>query len=262
MKLSILPFLLITVTLSMMWSCGANSKLAENQGVMNANPPAADFNAADSDEEAIAIADKVMKAMGGRKNWDATRFMSWNFFGVRHLTWDKQTGRVRIQSFRDSMIYQINILDDSGSIMKDGALMTASDSIAKYTNRGKSIWINDAYWLVMPFKLKDSGVTLKHFGTDTIAGGKMADILQLTFEKVGDTPNNKYLVYVDQSDHLIKQWDFYTNAEDTVARFSTPWLDYKQHGQILLSGNRGQSQLTAIKVSETLPDSVFETFRY
>jgi hypothetical protein len=33
-------------------------------------------------------------------------------------------------------------------------------------------WINDAYWLVMPWKLQDPGVTLSYVKTDTLQMGK------------------------------------------------------------------------------------------
>ena len=46
------------------------------------NPPAKGFNAAGSDAKAVAIADQVMEAMGGRKAWDATRYITWNFLGA------------------------------------------------------------------------------------------------------------------------------------------------------------------------------------
>jgi hypothetical protein len=35
-----------------------------------------------------------------------------------------------------------------------------------------SLWINDAYWLVMPWKLQDPGVTLSYVKTDTLQMGK------------------------------------------------------------------------------------------
>ncbi len=55
----------------------------------------------DSDAKAIKIADEVMKASGGKKNWDATHFISWNFFGSRKLIWDKYTGNVRIENVKN-----------------------------------------------------------------------------------------------------------------------------------------------------------------
>ncbi|MEM9885388.1 MAG: hypothetical protein AAF849_05790 [Bacteroidota bacterium] len=238
-----IPFLLFV-------ACQTPSETSVNG---ESNPAAEGFNAADSDEKAIEIADQVMRAMGGRKNWDNTRYIAWTFFGNRSLFWDKQTGDVQITY--DSSKVRLNIYEDrEGIAYEKGKAVTVDSMLQVYLKKGKSVWINDAYWLVMPFKLKDSGVTLKYMGQDTIAGGEMAEVLALTFKAVGDTPNNKYLVYVTPSDKLVKQWDYYTNASDSLARFSTPWLDYQQYGNIMLSGKRGMGELTDIAVYDELPE--------
>ena len=244
-------------------ACQSNSdssKVEDASIEENANPAAPGFNEANSDAKAIAIADEVMTAMGGRKYWDETQCLVWNFFGRRKLFWDKQSGNVRIESYPDSTTYLINVFTDKGKVKKGDEELSHPDSLALYTKRGKSIWINDSYWLVMPFKLKDSGVTLKYVEEDTTLTGAKADILQLTFEEVGDTPNNKYLVYVDKTSKLVTQWDFFTNYEDEEPRFSTPWADYKPYGTILLSGNRGRSKLSEIGCFTNLPESVFQDF--
>ncbi|GAB5554486.1 MAG: hypothetical protein Sapg2KO_40770 [Saprospiraceae bacterium] len=224
------------------------------------NPPADGFNLAESDEKAIAIADEVMEAMGGRQAWDTTRYLHWTFFGRRTLLWDKQTGDVRIDVPGDSSIYLVNINEDEGKVQLKGQDISASDSIQNYVERGKSIWINDAYWLVMPFKLKDSGVTLKYLGQDTMLGGTSADVLELTFAEVGRTPDNKYKIYVDLEDRLVKQWDFFTKYDDPKPRFSTPWQDYQPYGDLRLSGDRGRSKLSDIKALSEVPQSAFNNF--
>lgn len=224
------------------------------------NPPAEGFNAAGSDPQAIALADSVMAAMGGRQNWDDTRYLYWNFFGARTLLWDKHNKKARVESLRDSSIHLVDIATGESRIMMYGEEQTHPDSLAKYGKRGMSWWINDAYWLVMPFKLKDSGVTLKYLGQDTTIAGKMAEVLQLTFEAVGNTPQNKYLVYVDPETKLVSQWDFFTNATDDKARFALPWKNYNPHGSILLSGDRGERQLTDIAVLDEVPVSAFTSF--
>ena len=61
------------------------------------NPPAKGFNTAASDPKAISVADQAMTAMGGRKNWDATRYITWRFFGFRLHVWDKWTGDIRFE---------------------------------------------------------------------------------------------------------------------------------------------------------------------
>ncbi len=245
----------------LLWSC--NSTNTQNAGSTvedNVNPPAEGFNAEASDPKAIALADSVMNAMGGRKAWDNTHYISWNFFGARNLLWDKKEGTVRIEIPRDSTIFLVNIFDKTGKAQVQGEEITEPDSLAKLMDRAEAIWINDAYWLVMPFKLKDSGVTLKYLGQDTTEQGRPAEVLELTFREVGNTPNNKYHVYIDSETNLITQWDFYTNASDEEPRFSTPWDDYRRFGDILLSGDRGQRQISDIAVYDEAPEAVFQDF--
>lgn len=238
----------------------------ENQSVeyvdheVIANPHAEGFDLEGSDSLAIALADEVMESQGGRKAWDTTRYFSWNFFGRRHLLWDKHQKRARI-TMQDSSVFLIDLARDTGRIYQNGEVLTQPDSIKKYVEMGKSIWINDSYWLVMPFKLKDSGVTLKYIGRDTTTNGRLAQKLQLTFEGVGRTPQNKYHVYIDDSSKLVTQWDYFSNQTDEEPRISTPWENYKDFNGILLSGGRGGNRaLEEIAVFDTLPDNYFTSF--
>ena len=223
------------------------------------NPPASGFNLQESDAKAMQIADEVMQALGGRPNWDNTRYITWNFFGRRKLLWDKWQNDVRIEM--DSTIYLVNIANNTGRVKKDGVEITQPDSLKKYVERGISIWINDSYWLVMPYKLKDSGVTLKYMGEHNTAEGKPADVLQLTFQNVGRTPENKYWVYVDKDSRLITQWEYYQKYTDEKASMTTPWENYNKQGNIMLSGGRGDNrQMQDIAVYKKVPESAFTSF--
>lgn len=224
------------------------------------NPPAPGFDLAHSDPAAVELADSVMAAMGGRKNWDETRFISWTF-GKRHLVWDKKDGNVRIESQPDSTIYLVNINDSKGRVQIRGQELTEPDSLQKMLSKAKSIWINDSYWLTMPFKLKDTGVTLKYLGEDTMLTGARANVMELTFEKVGDTPNNKYQVYVDLRDNLVKQWAYFKDASQDSASAVWPWDNYKKYGNILLSANRSNDRGPRdVRVDEKLDREVFTRF--
>lgn len=229
----------------------------EEPETAEANPAAKGFNAAESDERAISIADSVMQAMGGRKAWDNIRLLQWDFFGRRTLLWDKFTGDVRIEIPADSSVYIVNINTLSGMAREGGRVVENPDTLRARIQRANSIWINDSYWLAMPFKLKDSGVALKYLGKDTTQAGAPAYVLQLTFQEVGDTPENKYHVYVDAATYLVRQWAYFAKASDQEPAFVTPWDDYQQYGKILLSGNRGKRELANIKVLDTIPDGAF-----
>ena len=251
--------LLFLLALTLLLSCQPQSAQNPHSGAAsdNHNPAAPGFDAEGSDPEAIAIADQVMAAMGGRTAWDNSRYLHWNFFGMRSLLWDKQRGRVRIDIPKDSLSIVVHLDSLQGQASQNGRLLSG-ERLQEQLDRGKSIWINDAYWLFMPFKLKDSGLTLKQLGSDSTQAGRPAHRLQLTFEGVGDTPHNKYHVWVDKEDHLVRQWAYFENASDKAPKFITPWQDYQAYGQLLLSGSRGKRQITDIRVMDTVPEGAFE----
>jgi hypothetical protein len=250
MNLRTIPVLLAIV--AMLYACDNQN---ENQ---RGNPAADGFDLDNSDPAAVELADSIMVAMGGRENWNNTRFISWNFFGNRDLIWDKKEERVRIESLKDSITYLVNLKDLTGKVWVKDQLITEADSLNKMLSRGKSIWINDSYWLVMPFKLKDSGVTLKYLGEDTLMNGDRCNLLQLTFNNVGDTPQNKYLVYVDLADNLVKQWAYYSDASQDSANFIRPWDNYKKYGNILLSADRSDGGGPRnVSVQDTMNEKIF-----
>ncbi len=224
------------------------------------NPAAEGFDLANSDPAAIQLADSIMAAIGGRENWDKTRFISWNFFGRRDLVWDKQTGRVRIESPGDSSVYLVNINTGEGRVKFHGVELTEADTLKKMLEKAKGIWVNDSYWLTMPFKLKDTGVTLKYLGEDTLKNERY-NILQMTFAKVGFTPENKYKLYVGIKDKMIKHWAYFNDAKKDTANFIRPWDNYQKYGNVLLSADRSDSGGPKnVKVEETVSDKLFTEF--
>ncbi len=230
----------------------------ESEFVEYSNPPAEGFNLEDSDLTAVLLADKCMIAMGGREAWDNTRYISWNFFGRRNHLWDKHTGNVRIEDSANNLTILMNINDKSGSVFKNGALV--SDSADYFLEKGYGWWVNDSYWLVMPFKLKDTGVTLKYLKEDTTKTGSSADVLQLTFDGVGLTPQNIYEIWVDTDSKLVTQWAYYPDSNAEEPRFVTPWTDYKKYGELMLSSNRGDYNLSDIQVLDEVPSDIFDNY--
>jgi len=212
-----------------------------------------------ADEKSGIIANKVIEAMGGESKWGNLEAVSWTFFGARKLLWDKKHNKVRIENPKDTSLVVLDMNTMEGRYSKNGVEETDSILLNKQLKRAKSIWINDSYWLVMPFKLRDPGVNLSHKRVDTLINGSLADVLELTFENVGDTPDNKYEVYVDQTDNLIKQWDFYAKASQEKPSRSWPWDNYKSYDGLLLSAERSDaSGPSKVKVYKNIDQSIFE----
>ncbi len=247
-------YLLLFAVVLILNACSKSS----NTSNANTNPAAEGFDLANSDPAAVELADSIMAAMGGWENWNNTRFISWNVFDSRDLIWDKKEERVRIESIKDSITYVVNLSTLNGKVWIKGQELIEKDSLTKMLKRAKSMWINDTYWLLMPFKLKDSGVTLKYLGEDTLKTGDKCNVLQLTFNNVGDTPQNKYHVFVDLADNLVKQWAYFNEANKDSANFVRPWDNYKRYGNILISADRSDGAGPKnVKVTDTIAEKVF-----
>lgn len=201
------------------------------------NPPMEGFDMEGSDPRAVAIADSVMAAMGGRAAWDATRYLSWSFGADDHV-WDKHTGAIRYQ--RDSIVVVMDVDDRSGRAWIDGQEVSADSTHEDLLARAYRAWINSGYWFLLPYKLKDSGVTLTYLREDTTADGRDAHVLHLEFDNVGLTPNNMYDVFVDKETKLVTQWSHYRERSDEEPRFTRPMANWQRYGRIMLSDHRGE----------------------
>jgi hypothetical protein len=247
------PYVLMLLVLL---ACSTGSKETKD-----ANLAEEGFDFKGSDPAAVELADSIMSAMGGRSNWNKTRYISWNFSGRRNLIWDKQSGRVRIESPEDHAVYLINVNNGQGKVQVNGKEIIEKDSLQKLLLAARNIWINDSYWLIMPFKLKDTGVTLKYLGEDTLQTGGKCNVVDLMFTDKGSTSESKYRIYIDITDNLVKEWSYFKKAEQDSATFTRPWDNYKKCGDILLSGDRSDgSGPKNVKVDADLPDKVFTEF--
>ena len=193
----------------------------------------------DSDPRAVAIADSVMAALGGGDAWGKLVGLRWTFEvsindtlrpGARRHAWNKRTGwhRIDYTNRADQKVTLIhNLNDQSGLAWVDGTKIEG-DSLAKLMKRANSVWINDTYWMLMPYKLRDPGVRLKDAG-DSTAAGTTWDRLALSFENVGDTPGDHYWVYVNRASHRVEHWEMVLQGDQPPPR-AYSWEGWEEHG--------------------------------
>lgn len=234
------------------------------QSVVEAEPAAGGTGITHGDPRAIELAGKTMQAMGGRDAWESTRYLTWNFFGVRRHVWDKHAGDIRVEwndrETGEPRTVLMNLDTGDGRAFISGAEVDDEEQLDGLLSTARSAWINDSYWLFMPYKLRDDGVTLRYVGERETSAGESAEVIELTFDNVGQTPENKYHVYIDPETHLIAQWDFFRRYDDDEPALSTPWLNWRQYGTIKLSGDRGEGRIiTDIGVADNVPRDVFES---
>ena len=258
MKMKFIKLILWIISILFFAQCSQKKGVVvDNLEAVDLNYPLPGFDLDGSDPLAIVMADRIMSAMGGREAWDKTRYIKWNFFGRRTLLWDKEAAKVRIEIQQGDQVILLDMNQSTGKVFQQGIELTNPDSVAFYLAKGERIWINDSYWLVMPFKLKDTGVTLTYVKEDTTQFGELSDVLKLTFEKVGVSPDNAYWIWVSKDQDLIKQWAYFTHFTDSLPQFVSPWEDYEQFGQILLADGRGSRNLTEVAVLSSVPPQTF-----
>lgn len=213
-----------------------------------------------TDEKAKALAQKVLHNMGGQQGWDDTRFLAWTF-NNQYQIWDKHQNRYRWE--KDSIVAIIDTQTKDGKVYIGGKELQNQEEKQKLLERAYALWINNSYWLVMPFKLQDQGVNLKYAGEGKALDGTDADLLEMTFEEVGLTPQNKYHLWVDKESGLITQWAFFRNQRDVEPTFTRRWSDYKDYGSIKLASDRSNMQsdfrLEHIAAPEDVPAKVFNS---
>lgn len=240
--------------------CPASKEPTENKAptASSANPAAEGFDAAGSDPKAVAIADRMMHEMGGYDAWRDTRYLAWSFFGGQYQIWDKQTGAFHWE--KDTLVANYNFTTKQGQVYSRGRDISATPAGQQMLEKMPALWNNNAWWLLMPFKLKDSGVTLTSKGPGKTMAGTPADVLQLTFKNVGTTPQNRYEVLVNPTTGLVDEWAYFPNAADAQPAFRRRWDGYARHGLLLLAAGRDEAtkpaRLDNIASVQTLPDGV------
>ncbi len=217
---------------------------------------------------AKTLADKVLQSLGGKEAWDNTRYIHFTFAGRRSHWWDKWTGRHRVEGQTQAgerYVVLENVNTKEGTAYLNGQ-KAEGEKAQEMLKNAYGAWINDTYWLVMPYKLQDPGVNLTYDGQETI-DGKTYDKLALSFGNVGLTPGDRYWAYINRDTGLMDRWAFILQD---MPREGPPsvwsWTGWQKHGKIMLAPHRAQVtggdrklEMGEITVSDQLPDSVFTT---
>ncbi|MFQ5709559.1 MAG: DUF6503 family protein [bacterium] len=244
-------------------SCGSreNRKTASTDG----------FDASKSDPKAIQIVDAMFDAMGGPEAWQKARYLSYHWIlekdghvlrDFRH-DWDRNTNQYRVEGTSRKgahFVVLFNTQTKEGKAYVEG-VEVPSDSLTKWIDQAYGRFINDSYWLLMPYKLKDPGVVLNYDGEKEI-DGSLYDVVKVTFENVGLTPKDTYWAFIDKKTRLMKKWEYVLQGQQPPAT-SAWWKDWQTFGGIKLAMGREfddrpfRIYFKEIKVSATPSAEIF-----
>ncbi|HEX2252909.1 MAG TPA: hypothetical protein VHQ65_06560 [Thermoanaerobaculia bacterium] len=194
------------------------------------------------DARADALAQRVLEAMGGRQGWEQVRWLRFGFAGRRTHLWDLSTGRHRVEGTtpEGEPYVVIHDLDTRQGRAWSGGEPATGEALSELLEGAWGAWVNDTYWLLMPWKLRDPGVLLTHEGTREL-DGRPHEVLHLRFESVGLTPGDRYWVFVDPQTDLVAAWEYILEgqpAQGPATRWR--WEGWQQHGPVLLAPRRVQ----------------------
>jgi len=214
----------------------------------------------------------MMQAMGGEDAWNAVHFVRFDFkinagklkAENAHL-WDRKDGRYRVERAGKHEVDLFTIADyerdKSGSAYVDGKKLEG-DEASKHLADAYRAYINDTWWLCMPWKWFATGANLKYLGPQA-RGPEKFDVVELTFGNVGLTPGDMYHAFVSQKSHLMTHWEYTLspNSPVPVKKDSWTWEYGDFHGVKLATNhvdpNGATINMGDVRVLDTADDAFF-----
>ncbi len=231
-----------------------------------------------ADPKAAEVARQMDEALGGMKSWESIPYIRFDFVVAkdgkeavrfRHW-WDKRRGMDRVEGPDDKgrMVGAIvNLHDRTGKSFTAGLPDRDSTDTASHVENGYGRWVNDSYWLMMPFKLRDPGTNLKYSSMKKGPGEVEWDVLELTFDRgVGLTPGDHYWLYVNRKTHLMDRWDMLLQGDKPPAKSAT-WEGWQKFGPVRIStlhrfeGKPVELRFENVAVPPSMDESIFADAR-
>lgn len=226
--------------------------------------------AAAKDPKAVEVALRSMAAMGGQERLAAARLLRFDFAPVRdgkvtgsyHHWWDRHRGAYRLEGVsKEGVPYRVlfDVNSKQGRAWL-GARELAGEELVHWLEVGYGRFINDTYWLLMPWKWLDPGVNLGYEGKKTVDGQEY-EVVTLSFESgVGLTSNDRYWAYVSTTTNLMERWEFVLETEEGAPGSAAPtawaWEGWKDTaaGVKLSTAKRRLAEGPAVQITHPVAE--------
>jgi len=219
-----------------------------------------------ADADVQRIHGRMIEAMAPGGAWERNRYLQFDWIVdrgngqslARSHRWDRWTGDYRVEQQTDegTMVALFNVgSPQDGQVWLDGVAQVGEEAQA-LLRRANGAYVNDSYWLIMPYKWADPGVNARFVGRETDGDGNTWDVVELSFEQVGLTPNNMYRAYVSPATGLMERWDhFRTPDAEPSPSVWTRWTDFSG---VKLALDRSQIRFADVMVGEDVPADAFQ----
>lgn len=224
------------------------------------------------DPEVERVWNRMMQTIAPDNGWERARYLEFHWAVqrgegdplVREHRWDRWEGMARVEAPTEDgrMVAILPTADpESGRVWLDGEELTG-EAAAERLRSAHRTHINDAYWLLMPFKWGDPGVNARYAGEQTDESGRTWEVVELTFEDdTGLTPQNMYRAFVNPETGRMERWHFLSSPEADPS--PSDWTDWRRVGPVELSENRrvdGEPRIffPHLRVETEVPEGAFD----
>lgn len=145
--------------------------------------------------------------------WDSTGAVRWSFRGSHEHLWDRERHVARVKWDDNEVL--VNLIDRSGLAWQDGQAVEGTAG-EKLVQTAWEYWVNDAFWLVAPFKAFDAGTSRAIVTNDS-----GTDQLLVTYGSGGATPGDAYLWQLDEAGKPLA-WKMWVSIIP-VGGLKVPW---------------------------------------
>ncbi len=231
-------------------------------------------------DTASMYAARLMETLGGADAWARTRYLSFRFIVERGgqtvvdraHSWDRYEGRYRLELDREegrlvAIFNEKTYRTDpelgkvpAGDAWVNGRALagTARDSALAGAFRA---FINDTYWLLMPYKWGDDGVHLTYEGQRTLDDGNEYAVIHLTFDQGLGVTEDQYWAYLDPETGALAAWNYHLQGRDEPGQIVW-WKEWTPVGGIRFSMDRRSEgsgiRFADVVASETVPEGRFD----
>ncbi len=236
-------------------------------------PPKRRFDPSLSHPRAVALANKVIKTANARRFFDDVRYLGFSLIlkssaGTsienRH-EWNLQEGDYKVswqEGDSSEFLVYFNFRNKQRRCFRNNRVISDSTTASRVYGRAYATFVRDSWWLLMPFKLKAPG-TILHFLDARSIDGQDYDIVRMTFNRVGLTPENIYDLYINRASNRIDRIDYYRDSLTAPVTFY--WSDWQEIGGYLFALRRtsadGNSEIIFrdIDVSRNAATGIFSS---
>ncbi|MEP1035036.1 hypothetical protein [Ekhidna sp.] len=139
-------------------------------------------------QEAEQLADEMLDVLN-KPAFDTLTMIKFTYPGGHSYEWNKAENKVRVQWERNDVLLDLNKSIEDFNVVE---------------YQGYEFFLNDSFWMIAPFKVRDDGVVRSSVEVDDGRG------LLVTYTTGGVTPGDSYLWILDDKG-FPKAWKLWTS---------------------------------------------------